>query len=145
MASIFGHKVVHTELEIPATPEEVWSVLSDAPRYSEWNPVIVHVDGTYRQGEVLSNTVRESDSKVSVMKSKVVRLVPGRELNQFGGIPGILTFDHRWILEPSSGGTRVTQHEEYRGLGVWFWDASWVEPAYAKANRALRDRVLLLR
>ena len=43
------------------------------------------------------------------------------------------------------GGTRVVQHEEYRGLGVWFWDASWVEPAYSKANEALRDRVAQLK
>ena len=48
----------------------------------------------------------------------------------------------KWLLEPVDGGTRVIQHEEYRGIGVWFWDASWVEPAYTQANEALRDRVL---
>ena len=44
--------------------------------------------------------------------------------------------------EPVKGGTKVTQREEYRGIAVWFWDADWVEPAYQKANQALRDRVL---
>ena len=68
---------------------------------------------------------------------------PG-ELNQGGGIFGILTFDHRWLLEPVEEGTRVTQHEEYRGIWVWFWDAGWVEPSYRKANEALRDRIIYL-
>ena len=65
------------------------------------------------------------------------RLVGGQELNQFGGLRGVLTFDHTWRLEPVAGGTRVTQHEEYRGIGVWFWDPAWVEEAYRDALVAL--------
>ena len=56
-----------------------------------------------------------------------------------------MTFDHTYLLEAVEGGTRVTQHEEYRGIGVLFWDASWVEPAYSKVNEALRDRVAQLK
>ena len=140
-----GHKVVHTEIVIPASPAEVWSVLTDAPRYEEWNPVLVRVEGAYREGAELTNQVREPSGKESVMTSTVVKMTDERELNQFGGIRGLLTFDHQWLLEPVDGGTRVIQHEEYRGLGVWFWDASWVEPAYSKANEALRDRVAQLK
>ncbi len=140
--SIFGHKVVHTEIVIPAPPAAVWSVLTDAPRYKDWNPVFVNVEGEYREGAKLTNRVQEPSGKVSVIVSTAVRMVDQRELNQFGGIRGILTFDHKWLLEPIDSGTRVTQHEEYRGIGVWFWDASWIEPAYSRANEALRDRVL---
>lgn len=69
------------------------------------------------------------------------QLVPDSELNQVGGIPGVLTFDHTWRLEVVDGGTRVTQSEEYRGIGVLFWDPAWVEEAYEQANFNLRDRV----
>ena len=139
-----GHKVVHTEILIPAPPAAVWAVLADAPRYKEWNPVFIDVDGEYREGAKLTYQVREPSGKESVIVSKVVRLASQRELNQFGGIRGVLTFDHNWLLEPVDGGTRVAQHEEYRGIGVWFWDASWVEPAYSRANEALKERVLRL-
>ena len=145
LGALLGQRVVHTEIEIPAPPAEVWAVLSDAAGYAEWNPVIVRVEGEYREGASLSNTVRESPDKESVMTSKVIRFAPERELNQFGGVRGILTFDHQWLLEPIDGGTRVVQHEEYRGIGVWFWDAGWVEPAYSRANEALKQRVLALR
>ena len=143
--AFLGHKVVHTEIVIPASPAEVWAVLTDAPRYEEWNPVLVRVDGAYHEGAELTNQVREPSGKESIMKSTVVKMTVEHELNQFGGIRGLLTFDHQWLLEPVDAGTRVIQHEEYRGVGVWFWDASWVEPAYRKANEALRDRVAQLK
>ena len=138
-----GYKTVHTELVIPASPAAVWSVLTDAPGYKEWNPVFVSVEGDYRQGAKMAYRMRDANGKESAVTATVVTLTEGQEMNQFGGIPGILTFDHSWLLDPVDGGTRVTQHEEYRGIGVWFWDASWVEPAYSKANEALRDRVHL--
>lgn len=137
-----GHKTVHTEIVIPAPPSLVWSVLTDASSYKDWNPVFIEVEGEYREGAKLTNQVREKNDQQSEIVSTVVKLTPERKLNQFGGIRGILTFDHQWLLEPVNGETRVTQHEEYRGFWVWFWDASWVEPAYAKANQALHDRVL---
>lgn len=137
-----GHKVVHTEIVIPAPPSAVWSVLADAPRYKEWNPVFIDVEGELREGAKMTYRVRERPGKESTIVPTVVKLAIDEELNQFGGLRGILTFDHHWLLEPLEGGTRVTQHEEYRGIGVWFWNASWVEPAYSRANEALKDRVL---
>lgn len=135
-------KTVHTELFIPAQPEEVWAVLADGAKYEEWNPVLVPVAGELREGEAVRYRMTEPNGKESMIDSKVVRMVPNEKLNQFGGVPGIITFDHTYLLEVVAGGTRVTQHEEYRGVYVPFWDASWVEGAYAKVNEALRDRVL---
>lgn len=142
--TLFGRKSVHTELLIEAPPGAVWSVLTDAAGYEDWNPVIVSVEGQYRDGARLTNHVRDASGKVTMMSSTVTKMADARELRQFGGVRGLLTFEHQWILHPVDGGTRVVQHEEYRGIGVWFWDASWVEPAYARANEALRQRVLQL-
>ena len=54
----------------------------------------------------------------------------------------IVTFDHTYLLKEVASGTLVIQHEEYRGLYVPFWDASWVEPAYQRVNEALKNQVL---
>ena len=139
--ALTGRKSVSTELFIPASPEAVWVVLSDAAHFSEWNPVIVDVQGVYREGEQVTNRVI-MDGSESTMTSRVVRVEPNRLLNQRGGPPGILTFDHTWKLEPVENGTLVRQREEYRGIGVWFWDASVMEPLYGQANEALRAHVL---
>ncbi|MEM9556791.1 MAG: SRPBCC domain-containing protein [Acidobacteriota bacterium] len=140
--ALLGHKVVHTELVIPAAPEAVWTVLTDSGGYADWNPIFVHVEGEYRHGAKMRYLMRNDAGRVSEVTSTVVRFDVERELNQFGGVRGLLTFDHVWRLERVPEGTRVVQHEEYRGLGVWFWDASWVEPMYMRANEALRERVV---
>ena len=140
--ALLGQKKVHAELVIPASPSAVWAVLTDAPRYKEWNPVFVDVHGEYRQDEKLTYQMKDQTGKTSKVVAGVVKIEPERELNQFGGIRGIVTFDHHWFLEPVDGGTRVTQHEEYRGIYVWFWDPTWFESAYAQANEALKKRVL---
>lgn len=140
-----GHEVVHTELIVPATPAEIWAVLTDAEGYAAWNPILVRAEGEYVVGTQMRYRMRTASGDESDVTSKVIRCEPNQVLNQFGGVRGILTFDHTWQLEPVGDGTRVTQHEEYRGIGVWFWDSSWVGPTYDRANEALRDRVLELR
>lgn len=133
---------VHTEIVIPATPDRIWTVLTAAPCYEEWNPVMVHADGEYVEGRTVKYRVREPNGEEYPMKAKVAAVVEAKKLNQVGGVRTILRFDHTWRLEPVEGGTRVIQKEEYRGIGVWFWDESWIELAYSRANEALRERVL---
>ena len=140
-----GCKAVHTEITIPADPEMIWSVLTDSSGYKAWNPVLVPIEGDLREGAKIKYQMTEPDGKQSEITARVRKMVELTVLNQTGGIPGILTFDHQWLLEPVDQGTRVTQHEEYRGVWVWFWDASWVEPAYRKVNEALKNRVVHLK
>lgn len=142
LLALLGRKTVRAEIDIAAPPEEVWAVLTDAERYTEWNPVFVRVDGQYAEGAEMAYGMRDAKGNTLDVTARVVKFDVARELNQFGGMRGILTFDHHWTLEPAGEGTRVVQHEEYRGIGVWFWDPSWFEGAYGRANEALRDRVM---
>ena len=137
-------KAVHTEITIPAEPETIWAVLTDASGYKAWNPVLVPIEGDFREGTKIKYQMTQPDGKQSEVMARLKKMTKPSELNQAGGIFGILTFDHQWLLEPVDDGTRVIQHEEYRGIWVWFWDASWVEPSYRKTNEALRDRVIHL-
>ena len=136
-----GHKVVHAEQVVSASPDRVWAVLTDAAGYAEWNPIFVSAQGEFRQGGGVVYEMKSPDGAVSRVEPEIRKLEVEREINQYGGLPGILTFDHTWHLEPVAGGTRVTQHEEYRGLYVWFWDPAWVERAYEEAIIALSERV----
>lgn len=140
--TLTGKKTFHVELIIPAPPEAVWKVLTDAQGYAEWNPVFVKVDGTFEPNGAVKTTVKEPGKPDVVISSEIRKFEPYRELNQYGGIAWFITFDHQWLLEPVDGGTRVIQHEVDRGFYVWFWGSDWVEPTYMKASEALRDRVL---
>jgi hypothetical protein len=133
-----GCKTVTAETVVAARPATVWRVLSDARGFERWNPVHVRVEGTFREGEVLKVHVKDGAGKVSAFDSTVRRVVRERELAQGGGVPGILTFSHRFRLEAVAGGTRVVQREEFRGVGVLFVDLDWVEPGYRSVNAALK-------
>ena len=47
---VLGRETFHAEITIEATPEEVWSVLTDAPGYAAWNPLLVPVSGDFSEG-----------------------------------------------------------------------------------------------
>lgn len=140
--AVLTQETFHVEAVVPAPPEAVWAVLMDTNRYPEWNPVFVAVDGSYAEGEKVTNTVRFPDGSDVEMTATVKALITDRELRQSGGTPGVLTFDHQWLLEPVEGGTRVVQHEVDRGLGVWLWNSDWIEPAYSGVLDALAERVV---
>ena len=40
---------IKTEIPIHATPARVWAVLTDFPRYPEWNPFVLRVKGSVSQ------------------------------------------------------------------------------------------------
>ena len=90
-----GRKSVHTELVIPASPEEVWLVLKDAPAYKEWNPVLIPVEGELKEGAKVRYEFRQYESNTSEIPSTVKKMIPGKLLNRkttFRGDP------HREIL-----------------------------------------------
>ncbi|MEM9631495.1 MAG: SRPBCC domain-containing protein [Pseudomonadota bacterium] len=139
-AAVLTRKTFHVETVIAAPPDIVWQILTETRAYPEWNPVFVEAAGAYAEGARLSYRVRDPKGKLLEMDATVVTFTPARELRQKGGVPGILTFEHQWILEPVEGGTKVIQHETDRGLGLWFWNSDWIEPAYAKTLEALKAR-----
>ena len=137
----FTTKTFRVEITIAAPPEAVWKVLADTKSYPDWNPVFAEVVGKYEEGAKVLNKVRFPDGKLVEMNAHVTAFKPGSELRQSGGVPLVLTFDHRWTLEAVEGGTKVVQHELDRGFYLHFWDSGWIEPAYRKVSEALKARV----
>ena len=137
-----GRKSVHTELLIPATPEQVWSVLMDSSKYTEWNTVLLPIEGSLEEGAVVKYRFHQDTDVVYDIPSKVRKIEPGRLLNQTGGTTGILTYDHRYVLQAEGSATRVVIHEDYRGIAVPFWNPEPVKNAYIKLIQELKNRVI---
>lgn len=138
-----GCKTFHAEIHIPAEPDVIWSVLTDETLYPKWHTVLSPVEGeVLKEGGTVQYNVKEKDGSEYVAEVTVLEMTEGKKLNQKGGLPGLLTFNHTYLLEPSEGGTRLIQHEEYSGVFLLFWDTSWIEPAYQKSNENLRELVI---
>lgn len=142
---MIGQKSVHSESFIPATPEEVWSVLIDTQNIKTWNTILIPIDGELREGASIKYEFYQDENNRSVIPAKVRQMVENNLLNQKGGMTGILTFDHKYILEPEKGGTKVIIHEDYRGIMVPFWNPAPVEQAYTRLAEALKDRVIFIK
>ena len=51
-------KELCTEIDIQASPEKVWQVLTNLEKYPEWNPFIHHAIGSAKVGEKVDITFR---------------------------------------------------------------------------------------
>lgn len=142
LSSMLGVKSVTATVDIPAPPEQVWQVLMDTDAYSEWNPVLVPLEGELAEGNTLRYRFQQDQQTTAEMSARVKQIHAMNKLNQVGGYWGILTFDHNYLLEPIDKGTRLTIYEEYTGLGVHFWDPTPVEQAYQRLAESLKLRVI---
>lgn len=137
-----GRKSVHSELVIETSPQEVWKVLMDIKGYPDWNRVLLPVSGSIEEGHVLPYQLIQPGGQALEIKLKVLRSMPAKLLNQYGGVPGLFTFDHRYMLEAEGEHTKVIIHEDFRGIGVLFYDVNWLDEAYTDLLRSLRDHIL---
>lgn len=135
---LFIKRTFHTEVLITAPVEDVWSLLLNESGYKEWNTVLVPMEGKIEQGKKLKYEMTNEINEKSLITIKVKRSTENKELNQVGGIPGFLTFNHKYILEPMGNATKLVQHEVDRGIGLLFWDSSWIEPAYEQTSKNLK-------
>ena len=140
---IIGKKSVQAEIQIEATQEEVWSVLTDFSTVKDWNTVLIPIEGKLGEGNTIKyEFYQEVNGKAAVMDAKVKQLVPNQLINQGGGITGVLTFDHHYVITQQGKVTTVKINEHYRGIMVLFWDPAPVEKAYERLLQLLKERVL---
>lgn len=139
-----GRKSVEHQIVINATPSEVWNVLTDTKAYPEWNPVMLLKNGEIENGSRLLYEFTQDKNTKSEISITVKEITPNKLLNQVGGIPFILTFNHTYTLVPNGDATKVIIHEDYNGIGVNFWNPQPVEIAYGRLNEALKKRVEFL-
>lgn len=136
-----GCKTFHAEITIPAKPDEVWFVMTDEKKFKEWHTVLDPIEGEFQEGGKINYRITEKSGKQYEIKARVIEVVKNKKLNQRGGYPGFLSFNHTFKLKPVKGGTRLIQHEKYSGIMLLFWDTDWIEPAYKKSNENLKELI----
>ncbi len=111
---------LHTEIEIDATPDVVWGVLTDLHGYAAWNPFITSAEGVAEVGEQLTNRMEPPGGKAITFRPRVTGVEAGTSFEWLGrlGVRGVFDGRHRFELEPTATGTRVVHSEEMTGLLV---------------------------
>jgi hypothetical protein len=139
-------KQLSAQVEIDATPERVWQVLTDLGAYAEWNPFIVSSAGTPAEGERLTNRMQPVGGRAVTLRPVVIEASPERRLRWRGRMlaPGVMDAEHTFTIEPlGERRVRLTQHERFSGalvpLVAGTLDRGTL-PAFELMNAALKAR-----
>jgi hypothetical protein len=139
-------KQLHTTIEIDATPEQVWQVLTNFAAYPDWNPFITRASGTARPSERLHLRMEPPGGRGVTLRPTVLEADPGRRLRWLGHVlfPGLFDGDHSFTIEPlGDGRVRVIQQEQFRGILVPLAAKSLDRhtlPGLQQLNQALKRR-----
>jgi hypothetical protein len=137
---------LHSQIEIDATPEEVWGVLVDLERYHEWNPFIVEAHGVAEPGAGLRLVMHPPGGRAARLAPAVTELRPRQVFEWWGHVVvrGLFDGRHRFELEPTARGTRVAQTETFTGILVPLLRRSLdthTAAGFEQMNDALKARV----
>ncbi|QNE22314.1 SRPBCC domain-containing protein [Kribbella qitaiheensis] len=144
--SIAHPTVLRSQLEVDATPDQVWKVLTDREAYPSWNPFIVSSTGDLEAGGTITNVLRDTTGQETTFTPELLKVDPGRELRWIGkvGFGGIFDGEHSFRIEPLPGGrARLIQQETFRGVAVPVmagWLSSKIKPQFDAMNQALATR-----
>jgi len=113
---------LRTSVDIEATPELVWEVLTDVPAYPEWSPLITSAEGSFTAGgRVAFSFPRMNALLRTTVPARVLEVTPRRRLHyvlRFArlGIPGLLDTEHMLTIVPRDGGVQLWLEMRFRGL-----------------------------
>ena len=112
---------IKTALDVAASAEMVWRVLTDFPAYPKWNPFIRSVQGSAVAGQRLKVRLRLPHGRSYRFSPHVLKAIPATELRWRGKtwIEGVFDGEHAFIIVPNGiKGVRFIQREHFSGLLV---------------------------
>ena len=110
-------------VDIAASPETVWSVMSDVEHWHEWTASV-------RSIRLLDKGPLRVGSRALIRQPRfppaawtVTAIDPGRSFTWKSGGPGLRVFANHRVV-PVTGGTQATLALHYEGVLVRSWDGS---------------------
>lgn len=134
---------LRTEIEINATPERVWQLLTDTEKFPEWNPFIHRLKGNLVVGETIEVFLGESPTKGMTFRPTVLQVTPNRAFRWLGHlfINGIFDGEHIFEIEPvGEKRVRFIQREKFAGILVPVFNFDSTRRGFEAMNRALKER-----
>ena len=140
--------MISTTVDIDASAQAVWDILTDFAAYGEWNPSM-RIEGSAQAGTRLVVHMGAGGGRGTAFKPTVLAAIPGRELRWVGklGAGGIVDGEHFFVLASDADGTtRLTHGENFSGALVALaklFDHGSLEKShsgYDDFNQALKQR-----
>jgi hypothetical protein len=133
-------------IEISASAERVWQILTDFAAYPQWNPFIRDISGELKVGSNLDVYLQPSGQRGTRFHPVVLASEPARELRWLGrlwGIPKLFDGEHSLMIERlNTNRVRFVQQEVFSGILVPLLGGPLrgAERSFVEMNEALRAR-----
>jgi hypothetical protein len=136
---------IRSELEIAAPAAQVWGILTDFPRYQEWNPFITELKSDGVVGNSLRLSLSLPEGRDYRLKPTLLRMAENDELRWRAHLifPGLFDGEHFLrvqALDPLR--TRFVQGENFSGTLLRFSGRTLTQVArgFDLMNEALKRR-----
>ncbi len=139
-------KEIKTSVEIQASAERVWQVLTDFSNYPQWNPFIRQISGTVREGTRLEVTLGPPGTRPMTFRPVLLKVQANRELRWLGRllVPGLFDGEHSFVIETiDQRRVRFIHSEEFSGLLVPVFARSLdanTQRGFAEMNQAIKTQ-----
>lgn len=100
-------------VRVPAPPERVWALLTDAEGFPRWNSTVTRIGGRIALGEKLQIQVPISDRTFT---PSVTAFEPSARMVWSDGFWPMFQGVRTFALAPEDGGTRFRMEEVFTGL-----------------------------
>lgn len=99
---------------IEASPETIWSIITDGPNIANWDSGVIRIEGKIAPGEKVKLVSSANPGRAFPLK--VTEFAPPRKLTFTGGMPlGLFKGVRTYTLTPDVNATRFNMREEYTG------------------------------
>jgi len=112
---------IKTAIDVAASPEMVWRVLTYFPDFPKWNPYLVSIQGSLAPGQRLKIRARPPQGREYGFSPLVVKVIPASELRwrRWRLIEGIFDREQAFFIVPNGiKGVRFIHREHFSGLLV---------------------------
>jgi hypothetical protein len=140
-------KEIKTQIQINASPEKVWQVLTDFENQGKWNPFIRSITGSVNKGNKIKVVLGPQGSKPMTFKPTVLAFDQNREFRWLGNLlfPGIFDGEHIFqLLENEDGSTTFIHGEKFKGILVGLMAKKLdteIKTGFEGMNQALKGQV----
>jgi hypothetical protein len=140
--------ILRASADIEAPIERVHTIMMDFPRYAEWNPFVVGIEGEARVGGVLTLDVRFHDGRRERVRERIeVIEAPGDRaeltycfLGPFARLGLVRTVRRQVLTRLGEGRTRYETEERFTGLFTAFLPRASIQRGFDDQARALKQR-----
>ena len=114
-------KEIKTEILIYASPEKIWSILTNFDNYPSWNPFIKSIKGEVKVGNKITARIEPPEASGMTFKPKILTLETNKELSWLGHLlfAGLFDGEHKFeLIDNGNKTTTFKQSEKFNGLLV---------------------------